>query len=373
MKNPKPIAAAVLVFAGCLFVGFWIAGHRILWNDERWTLTNSVLGLSYLDILRGRIGEGNNSPLFYILQKLQCAVFAYQPPMDWPWEGKHLFSQVFLRVQPVVSMSLAVSVLFYYFAVNSSLLAGLYSVAVALSSFMLWDHWAEARPYALWFLLTTLQMLLLTDLLRSRNKNWGGLALVHGLLALTTSIGMVQIAAASLALWLFSERKWRSYITMAAVPLAIGLFYYFSAPKYNFCFVDGPVALINANIPKDRMAIAVIFALALAFGRKKDQPLPPEGRYLVFMAVMLACFALVLLRLKMTASSSGFQVSNRYFMPLTSVGIMGTTLFSIWLVQQPKSKLFKMTVIGMLAAFLIFRIYRVLPFIHSSLYVNGIR
>lgn len=376
MRNPKYIAAAFLIFVACLWFGFSIASHRILWNDERWTLTNSVLNISYTDIFAGHIQEGSNSPLFYALQKLQCSIFGYQPPADWPWEGKHLYSQIFLRAQSVAAIALAIALLFYYFARHYSWVTGIYAAIVALSSFMIWDHWAEARPYALWFLLTITQMLLLTSILKVKEKAqalWMQLSIVHVLLALTSSISMVQIIASSAVLWLFSTRQWRLYLGMALIPLSICLFYYTNAPRYDFIFTDGPLVLFNANIPRDRFLILLFFALVYVWDHfKKKEALSTEGKFFTFVGLTIVLFALVMIKLKATAATSGFQVSNRYFMPLTSVGIVGTILASIWLVRRPSLRFIQIAIIGILAAFLVFRVYRVIPFIKSSFYINGI-
>ncbi|MBI4309441.1 MAG: hypothetical protein HY591_03820 [Candidatus Omnitrophica bacterium] len=376
------ITGVLLVF----FVWFGLvrASHQELWNDESYSLVSSIMGRSYGRMLVGDMGgvEGNNTPLFYVLQKLQCDVFSYHMPQAWvdgKWDREDIFSQVFLRVQPVLFIALSLSALFYYFAVRYSLTVGFYSVMVALSSFMLWAHWTEARPYALLFFLTTAQILLLLELLRgtpSGHKVWGWLALVHCLLALTTSVSALQIVACSVVLWSFSCRQWQRYLAMTVLPVSICLFYYFTFPNVSnfiFHFVDGPVALISANIPKDRFFIIFIFALFF-WGRRwqaKDRnPIALEGKYIVFLGLMLLAYAAVLVRFKAMEPANGyqgFQVPARYFMSLTPAGIVATTLFSVWLVRASDPKFVRPAVVLGLIVFLTFRLHRTSEVFHWGL------
>lgn len=369
----KQFLAAIL-FVLLLAFGLWQASRAPLWNDEFYSLVSSILGKSYGQIVNGGMGqvEGNNSPLFYLSQKLQCDVFAYHAPDVWlqgHWNVTDRFSQVFLRIQPVLYVALAITALFYYFAVHEGLLAGFYALAVGMSSFMLWHYWFQARPYALWFSLTMAQVLLLIDIFKNSNYSgqWRKLAVVHWLLAFTAAISMVQITAAACVLWLFERRKKYTYIWMALLPLAVCLYYYAISPKFAFFFADGPMALVNANIPKDRLLIVLIFALVFVCKgwKQKDWTSRPEGRYLLFLAFMISCFILVLLRLKSTAClpGQGFQISNRYFIALTPVGIIGTVLFSMYLVRTCRSRPIQVLVMGALAALLIFRIQKTIQFL----------
>ena len=126
--------------------------------------------------------------------------------------------------------------------------------------------------------------------------------------------------------------------------------------------------MVSANIPKDRLFLFLIFALVFAwqYWVKKDQAMVLEGKYLLFAGLMLAGFMAVLLKFKLgpigNDSNGAFQVSNRYFMPLTALGIIGTTLFSIRLFRLPKSKWVRAGIFIGLAALLVFRIHKTAEF-----------
>jgi uncharacterized membrane protein len=72
-------------------------------------------------------------------------------------------------------MSLGLALIVWFFCVYYSLLGGLIAFIVAISSYMLWYYWAEARPYALVFLATTIQALVLVYYYRFAQKSrcWG--------------------------------------------------------------------------------------------------------------------------------------------------------------------------------------------------------
>ncbi len=328
----------LLLFPVLLGIGFWFALHNPLWNDEFNSLISSTLRISYLDIWLGKIGEGNNSPLFYFLQKIQCDIFSYHPPQAWldgQWMGRYLFSQFFLRIQPVIFSAVAICAIFYFFASRYSLGAAFFSLFVSLSSLGLWNHWAEARPYSLWFLLSTLQMLILTDMLKSKapyEKHLSKLICIHVLLSLTSIISIVQIMACYAVLWLFVERRLRYFWGILLAPAVVCIYYYILGPKFLFYFVDGPLGLINANLPKDRMIVFIIFALYCMFKyfKNKQWKEVPEIRFLFFSSIIMFLYGLVLFKLKLTESQNnqGFQISGRYFGPLTPLGIIGVTMFA---------------------------------------------
>jgi hypothetical protein len=360
---------------GVLFIllmglGLWMASQRPLWNDEYYSLIRSTLGTSYKSIVIGCVSEGSNSPLFYILQKAQCDLFSYHPPQEWVeghWAGVHVFDQFFLRIQSVIFMSAALSALFYYFCRRNSLLVGVYALAVAMTSTLLWFHWTEARPYAAWFALSLFQILLLLKILEapsSQNKKYlVYLIFVHWLLALTATVSIVQIVAAGVVLWMFYRPRFLWYVPMALIPLGICCFYYVHAPYYNFFFVDGPMALINANIPKDRLFIIFASAFVLIFQcRGKNCKAHLEIKYLAFLLLMLGAFGLVLLKLKCGQAEGhhGFQISSRYFLSLLPVGIVGTVLFSVYLVRAYPSRVWRVMALVILVGFLVFRIHRMI-------------
>ncbi len=357
-----------VLFILLLGLGLWIASQRTLWNDEYYSLFSSTLHISYKSMVMGDIGEGNNFPLFYILQKAQCDLFSYHPPQEWVeghWGGVHVFDQFFLRIQSVVLMSMGLSTLFYYFCRRNSWLVGAYALAVAVTSTLFWFHWTEARPYAVWISLSLFQILLLLNILENpggqNKKSWIYLFLVHWLMALTISLGIIQILAAGVALWMFHRPKLLWYIPLVLIPLGICGFYYLHAPHYPLFFVDGPVALISANIPKDRLFIIFMSAVVLFLQcRRKNTMARLEIKYLVFLLLLLGGFGLVLFTLKygQAEGQHGFRISSRYFLPLLPMGTVGTVLFSVYLVSAFPSRVWRAAAIMILAGFLLFRAHK---------------
>jgi len=356
------------IFILLVMGGLWIASQRPLWNDEYYSLISSVINISYSHILGGGVNEGNNSPLFYTLQKFQCDLFSYHPPQEWMrghWTGNYPYDWAFLRIQAVVFMAMAVSSLFYYFARRNSWGMGIYAIAVTLTSSLFWFHWTEARPYALWFSLGLFQILILLKILENpedlNEKNLIYLFFLHCFLALVSVVSIVQIISAGIVLWMFHRPRLFWYGFLILIPLGICIFYYMHAPHYDFFFVDGPIALINANIPKDRLLIIFMTAGILIFQcRGKNLRSYLEIKYLVFFVLMLGAFGVILLKMKcsQTEAPRGFQISSRYFLSLLPAGIVGTVLFSEYFFRAFLSRTWKVLAILILAVFLAFRFYK---------------
>jgi len=375
-----------LLFVMCLGVGFRLASQKPLGNDELYTLVSSIHGQSYADILLGHIGEGNASPLFYLIQKGICDITRYEVPAEWlngHWGFEDARSQILMRINPVVFMSLSIAMIFYYFSRYYSLWAGLYSIAVALSSFMIWVFWAEARPYALWVFLTSAQSFIFMRMITLKEgfqKGWIILTIVHLLLSLTIVLSLVQIAIVSLLLWIMWERDWKKYIMLLIVPAVLCVTYYLCAPKYQFWFADGPMALVSASIPKDRLLIIFVFAIYFCFvylqpkvkylGKFPIKGMSAQekrggGAYFWLTVLMVGSYFLLLLKLKLGIGleKQGFQISNRYFIGLAPIGIMATTLFSIYLVKCSRHKIIQGIMVLSLAGLLIIRILRTIELV----------
>ncbi len=336
---------AVVLLAGCLAAGFYLSQVKPLWNDEVFTQVEGIETHSYGQIILGRLEEGNNCPLFYLLQKAQCDFFGYRFPQEWngEWNVYEPFSQVFLRVLPNLYMSLAILILFLFFWQRYSVLAALYVLVLVFSSPMVWRYWAEARPYGLWFLLTVLQSVCLAGICRGgrdpRRLIWG-LAGVHLLLSLTVTLSVVQIAAAAAVLFVFCPRDCRKQVWAAAAPALVGLYYYLHSPRFKLWFSDnGIMPLIADNIPVDRMALlAVCAGLAVyAMLREDSGRAPEEGGmreerpFLVYALGMGILTAGILAYLKLIdeGGPEGFSVSSRYFIYLTPLAVMAAGVMTV--------------------------------------------
>jgi hypothetical protein len=264
--------------------------------------------------------------------------------------------------------------LFYFFWNVFSLGGAIYAVSVTITSFMVWTYWAEARPYALWFLLTTFQIILCYRLINSGKKNYIPTAIIHLLLSLTSLLSVIQIIAAFIVLWQNGCRRIRDMFMVLVVPVVICAYYYLSsiytqAGQGRFWFADGPINLLSAGIPKDRLFIIIIFTCYLVFFRKTWRKSIAEFKPVVLLLIlfwfMFFGFCLLLLKLKLTSSQAydGGMISNRYFMPLTAAGNIATVFSSVYLVRAVSNSWLRKVVILFLGVLLIFRILKTVPLI----------
>jgi len=370
---------SLLVLAGCLLLGFSEARHRALWNDEYYSQLSSVYNISYQDQFLGKIGEGNNTPLFYVLEKLFLQLIHYQVPAQW-LQG-HWYSdapsQLLLRINPVFFMSLSVAAVFYFFSQEFSLGIGFYSLFIYFSSYMLWAYWAEARPYAMIVFLTTVQSLLFLKAMQGAqgfNRIWKWLVLVHLLMGFTFIFSVGLILAVSLLVWWMIDRDWKKYFFLTLLPIAVSLFYYVHAPKYDFFFGSlSPEQLIRDNISRQRFDILFIFFIFLSvyfWGQKKQVLKCTPGKeilkpvpYVVFMITALASSAVVLVLFALHAKGNqGFPITSRYFIYLTPIGVIATTILTVSLIKSlSKHLLMRGVLIGLIGLLLAQQFFKIVP------------
>ncbi len=301
---------SIILFALCLIVGLRLAAHNPLENDEIYSQLHSIEGLSYGQILAGQVPEGNNCPLFYSLQKTFLNALRFTLP--GPWEPEQNIcddrAQIVMRILPIVCMAGAMALMWNFFA-RRSIIAAILAVLLGLTSPLIWTYWAQARPYSLWMLLTTAQLIFLLDNQPRR------LLVVHWLLCLTTSFGLVQAVLAAVLM-----RKRRFWPLVA--PAAAGLFYLLHAPHYPFR-VPVTAPLIFENFSLIRLLVLAGCAVLL-------------WRLNAYRTGAAACTGLLGLTVVLLLLSSliigyyvhqhvpgtlGFELSSRYFMFLTPVGI----------------------------------------------------
>ncbi|MBF0385938.1 MAG: hypothetical protein HQL27_08725 [Candidatus Omnitrophica bacterium] len=383
MSIDKPLAGklafflTMMLFSLSLFTGFSVAGKRPLWTDEIFTLKASVLNSDYLVIFRGKIREANNNPLFYLIQKGIVDVLHYRSAKDII-AGKEvpqdLYSRLILRINPVVFMSLSVCLIFYFFSRFYSLILGLYSFLISISSYMVWIFWAEARPYSLWLFLTTAQLLLFVRALTAGNyraRCLNTIFLVNVFLSFTASLSIIQIAAVSTTIYLFIGKDWKRFLCNLFIPALIIAYYFLQDHgEYQFWFYNPPLELINASIPKDRFIILAAFIAYFLLNVIRQKRLKAwldsssyhwqSTAYLVFTFFVLTGYLLFIAYLKSMESveKTGFIVPSRYFIPLTSVGIIAMVLFSRSLFNASSNRFYKIIIGLILMALLIFRLYR---------------
>ena len=162
VRKDPPIFLSASFFLLFLFCGYKLAVQKNLWNDEIYTQYYSIDRSSYGQIWSGKLVEGNNAPLFYVLQKLTVSCFHFKASDTWEGKPKisDLRAKIILRVNSVIMMSFVLSFIFYYFSRRFSLGVGFYSLLASLSFYAVWNYWAEARPYGLWLGLSILELLL---------------------------------------------------------------------------------------------------------------------------------------------------------------------------------------------------------------------
>lgn len=370
-KNPGLAATFAVGLALVLSMGWLkIAEQRPLWGDEIYSEIGSVKAYTYAQILMGKLDEGNKAPLFYVIQKAWGDVFKYEAPKAWSegdWKYSDPYSNVFLRFWPVVCTAAGVAAIFYYFAAGWGMWTGWYSLMVSLSSFMVWQYVVEARPYALWFMLSALQMIFVLKWSELKDKTKGGyaghLAIVNCLLSLTVIFSIVQTAVTCVILLCAGVRRWKSYIPLLAVPAAITAYYVKASGSMPFWFNESFMGILGASLPQDRLAIIGMGALVMGIAAIKWWKPEYLQRFwlpFLFTAFILAGCIAVLIKFKMEAvqpGGSGYPVSNRYFMLLVPPGIIMTTIASYYLVALSKGWV-KTGVQWMLGALLIFRVYK---------------
>ena len=206
-KNSQNLGLSLLLWITLLWVGFQLSERKVLWIDEVYTQKYTIDNRSYRDILTLNLPEGNKSPLFYIFQKIASDIGSFRIAVATT-KGLIFFhdkrSQIIMRIPSNIYMSLGLALLFYFFTCRFSLWTGLYALSLGLAAPMVWLYWVEARPYSLWFLLTSMQLCLtymaITPKGTSTTLIQRLLLLTHVLLALTTIGSIVQIVIVSFML-----------------------------------------------------------------------------------------------------------------------------------------------------------------------------
>jgi len=357
-------------------IGIFLARNKPIWNDEIYSQTESIEQKTYADILLGKVAEGNNCPLFYILQKAITQVLQYDFPDGWEgrWSIYHPESQMILRIIPIFFISLSIICIFYFFAKNTSFVWGMISLFISLSTYMVWLYWAEARPYPLWFFFSTIQYLRILHIVKNgkvEDNDLKILMVVHIFMALTSVLSIAQIFIVCIFLWMMGERKKLNYLWIIGLPLVFCLYYYSRAPKYEFWFDFAPIRLITEALPLEQMVLIVGYAVvaSLFYFFKKDWISINENKdQMVFVAfvmfILLEAFSLLgVLILKDCGGPQGFALSSRYFVFLSPLGIIAASFFSYEIFKLSKKNLWIVTnVIIVLAGFIILRAIK--TFIH---------
>jgi hypothetical protein len=330
------------IFFILLVGGFNLSEHKLLWTDELYTQQTAIDAHSYMGLLSLKFPDGNKNPLFYVIQKTVCHIFSYHLPVYFPREiysTRDIPSQIILRIPSDFYMSLALAFIFYFFTRFYSIFAALYALCVALATPMVWMYWVEARPYPLWFLLTTIQLLLLLSfvVISPKIKKVKSIFLVHVLLAFTTPASMFQISIVALMLWWKGRTNIKQLGLIWALPMGIALFYYFfdrTATIKTYMFSSN---LFDAVMP-ERLFVYVIYALMAWVLPEKYKKISWNAFFLPVFLLFLASGLLVLF-VDLFTKNSGQGFFSRYLIYLAPPDILMFSLASFdlrqWSRQNP--------------------------------------
>ncbi len=364
-----------LIFIFLLLTGLSLALQKPLWSDELFTQI-FIVHQSYNDILLlDYPGSGNsNAPLFYILQKVFCDIIHFDIPaqlMSLPLLPNYDPANIFLRILPIVWMSLAFMVILIYFSYRFHFLLGILGLFLALCSPILWTYWAEARPYGLWILLTCLQMSVFIDLLEQptvSSKKLLGLVIIHLSLSFTCTLSILQITVASLLL-LSKRLHWWQYLAVLAIPLGVAYYYKPHLPFNDLIFIPSAKEILDSVISRDIQSILLFYPLMLILywlQQRKMGPVAFRNNRLwqslgffvaIFLVIFLTYGFLVFLRLH--AAGINQIMMPRHVIFLAPVGIFAVTyLIGILWQSLEKGPWLKLPVFGAITVLLVSQIFQ---------------
>ncbi len=360
------VAAAIFLFG--LASGFSVAVRKPLWNDEIYSQVANVDGLSMSAIWRGGVQEGNNSPLFYALQKSVCSVLHYTAGDLWhqqPFEAR-----IILRILPVMFMSLGLALSFWAFARSYSITTGVVAFLTALGTYLVWGYIAEARPYAMVFFGSVLQAVVLLRALRSGDlaRGWVFVAMAHMFLAVTSSLSVIQITSAGAVLWVAGHRRIWPLLAMVILPLAVGFGYHqLYRVTYHFYFASygQPLDLVKAAVPEGRLQFLLIvpFFLWVWARRSGEKVCANVWLFLGWAWLTILGYGVFLgylwVNQKFPTPSPAFEVSNRYMMALAGVSCAAIAVLCEELVRRPRVLWLRVLMWGGILALILPRLVKV--------------
>jgi hypothetical protein len=411
------LLASAIIFAGVFLSGFFLSAGKPLWLDEHYSLIHSVGGASYREIFSGRTKwEGNNSPLFYALQKALCDLVSYSPrglettqgrpvklrvPSPDPKKAQYVqvmrfqdsifygdpFSNVYLRLISLFFMALAPASLFYFFALRYSMWLGAFSALLCMSSWLFWWYGFEARPYIHLFTLTVLQILAVLALAgreRDAGKLWRYLTAVNILLALVFTTSALQIMVAALCVWCYArptinfQRLWWAF----GLPAVIIGYYYILSIKTRYCW-GGPLwHKFSFVMSFEALFIIALLTLYVALSwmhrerkwrpstwlRWLDKNEHDQMRVVLCLAwILVFLYLLALLYVKsrgLSLEQGGAPWANRYLISLAPMGIVAMTFFGRVIVLAFRPLWVRACFIVFLAGLVAWRFYVVYKLVH---------
>ena len=325
---------AGVIFVLLFLIGILLSEHKLLWIDECFTQHVSVQKPTYKDILTSNIPDGNRCPLFYLIQKINSDIFAFHYPDRESQGSADLIdarSQIIIRIPSNICMSLALAGIFYFLTRYYSIFLGIYALIIALISPMVWFYWVEARPYSLWFLLTTAQLLLFcSTILSPKIKVSRYVYLTHLLLILTTPGSIIQVLIISIMLLVNGKYTKRQMLLSFVLPACVFLIYYFFVPIYRIktFFI---LNILFAVVMPERLIVYMLYVLA-AWGLPKRIKESSSNTFFlpIFLLFLLSVVAMLISHL--FTKNFQFGLFNRYLIYMVPADILMFSFasFDMW-------------------------------------------
>jgi len=380
-RRSKAMILSGILFLGVYLCGFFLSAGKPLWLDEHFSMTRSIDGISYAEILQGRLPwEGNNFPLFYIVQKFWCGLVSYDVrsllPVRSP--GGMLFygdpfSNIYLRLISIFLMALAPAAFFYYFYRRYSWGWGCFAALLCLSSWPLWWYGLEARPYIYFFTLTTLQAIIFLEVFRKRSgegKLWVWFGIINVLLSLTMSTSIFQTLLMGTGCLVYFRKylSRRMIFWVFILPIAITLYYYSFGLKGSFWFAVPLYKYYFSNISWDILVVSGLFIACAGLSwlnRGEKRSAMPIALLAASLSVVYFVFMVFLKTQELPLGQGGSPFAHRYLINLVPVGILAMTIFSRALLRSFKDVRIKVCFIVFLVIVLAWRFIYTFDYTHS--------
>lgn len=396
---------SVILFAIIFIIGFFLSLNKPFWLDEYYSLTSSIAVTPYSRLWLGQLPqEGNNSPLFYVSEKLLLDSVSYDPHSLTRMNGRHIhhlfertpanhssglmifpriyfyydaFSTSFFRLISIFFMALASAVFFGYFARRFSIWWGAYAFLLCLSSWHFWWYGLEARPYIHLFALSEIQLLCFLELIKRKNSSqhlWLMFSIVNITAALTITLGFVQLAVIGLFMIVYERHRltWARGVAAFMVPAGIVLFYSSQAVQLKLSFFRWPQDFVFATYSFDTVLLTGIFLIYAYIATRKDSitsPLPTlaiasreinRARGILFLTVVVpSLYVIMITYLWVTQPSRTLNrvyFYDRYLIALVPLGITTMVYLGRTLLRALPAGFLKYGFVGILVLILAARL-----------------
>lgn len=377
-KNKILFYASALLFCAISYLGFVIAVHKPFWADETHYL-NYVGNQTLQTILFGsyRI-DPNSFPLFHLIEYTYTSLLQ---SLGIYWYALHynimafedIPLQIFERIPSNLSVSFAIAFSFYFYSRHFSPVVGILVTLASLSVFPVWYHIAETRPYAIWYLLATLQVAYLLGIHSTKGKNesfWNKLIIVQFFMCIFTVFSIFHIFTACAFLWLLGFRQKKKYYIASFLQALIWSFYYFKCEQVGYFFSQRglPHNLILANFKPEHMFVLLAFlaVFGCAYLKNKSQgvhnslyqKLAPAWPVSLICLVMFVFVGIALVKFNMMKTGKEtFEVSNRYFFHLSPLSSASFALIAYYGIKALNPRRFLQVLsVGFIVLICVYRI-----------------